>query len=236
MQVIEFAIQALCRRHRRAIGMAVLAVLIAGSAALTPTLQNSVGAYFNVDRFAALRNLFATAGGALIGATAIGFSVVMIAVQLNFARIPQGLFRKLSSDFRLLGAFAATFLLAIGVAGLSLIPDANWSVASLIGGVWATLLILILFFYGYRRGLALINPHVQLGLIVTKARADLTRWARRAQRMAPLLEAQTQDAAPRTAHDLPRLAFLQANPQWTAVANQALRNLIRAPVCCRRRL
>jgi hypothetical protein len=65
-----------------------------------------------------LRNLFASIGGALGGATAIGFSVVMIAVQLNFARMPHGLFRKLSLDFRLLGAFAATFVLAIAVAGL----------------------------------------------------------------------------------------------------------------------
>jgi hypothetical protein len=224
--IIEFAVQALGRRHRSAIGITVLIVLIAGSAAVAPTLQNSVGAYFNGDRFAALRNLFATAGGALIGATAIGFSVVMIAVQLNFARIPQGLFRKLSSDFRLLGAFAVTFLLATVVAGLSLIPDANWSVASLICAAWATLLILILFFYGYRRSLALINPQVQLGLIVATARADLRRWARRAQRTAPLIEAQTQGDEHWTAHDLPRLAFLQANPQWTAVASEALSHAI----------
>jgi hypothetical protein len=171
-------------------------------------LQKSVGEYFNAERFAVMRNLFATTGGALIGATAIGFSVVMIAVQLNFARIPQDLFRKLSSDVRLLGAFAATFLLAIGVAGLSLVPDATWSVTSLIGGVWATLLILILFFYGYRRALALINPRVQLGLIVAEARADLSRWTRRAQRMAPLLEEQTQGPE-QMAHDLPRLAFFK---------------------------
>ena len=73
-------------------------------------------AYFNPERFTLLRNLLATTGGALVGATAIGFSVVMIAVQLNFARMPHGLFRKLSSDIRLLGTFAATFLLAIGVS------------------------------------------------------------------------------------------------------------------------
>ena len=37
----------------------------------------------------------------------------MIAVQINFARMPYGLFRRLSSDFGLLAAFATTFLLAL---------------------------------------------------------------------------------------------------------------------------
>jgi hypothetical protein len=224
--IIQFAFLEFARRYRRAIEIIVLISLIAGSAAMAPTLQTSIGTYFNPDRFAVLRNLFATIGGALIGATAIGFSVVMIAVQLNFARIPQGLFRKLSSDFSLLGAFAATFLLAVAVSGLSLIPDAHWSGVALIVGFCATLLILILFFYGYRRSLALISPQVQLELIIKEAQNDLARWTRRAKRMAPLLEAESQDVEHQTTHDLPRLAFFQANPQWTVVANQALSHSI----------
>jgi hypothetical protein len=70
---------------------------------------------------------------------------------------------------------ATTFFLAVAVSGLSLIPDANWSGVALIVGFWATLLILILFFYGYRRSLALINPQVQLELIVKEAQNDLAR-------------------------------------------------------------
>jgi hypothetical protein len=222
--IIGFAIRQHVRRHRRLIGALILLALIAASAGLAPSLQKFVGGYFDADRFAALRNLLTSTGGALIGATAIGFSVVMIAVQLNFARIPQGLFRKLSSDFRLLGAFAATFMLAIVVAGLSLMPDASWSAGALIGAGWATLLILILFFYGYRRALALINPGVQIGLIVSEARRDLRRWMRRAQRMAPLVDAPKEDGGP--THDLPRLAFFRANAQWTRVARQAVSNAV----------
>lgn len=73
-------------------------VFIEVSVYFTSSLQELIGPYFAPPRFEVLRNLLATTGGALIGATAIGFSVVMIAVQLNFARMPHGLFRKLSSD------------------------------------------------------------------------------------------------------------------------------------------
>ena len=142
-----------------------------------------MGAYFNPDRFAVLRSLLASTGGALVGATAIGFSVVMVAVQLNFARMPHGLFRRLSSDPRLLGAFAATFLLAIGVSALSLLPDASWVAVAVI----AAGLILYLFLYGYWRGLHLLNPAVQLGFISGDATKDLQRWSRRAERLSPLL-------------------------------------------------
>ena len=157
----------------------------------------------------------------MIGATAIGCSVVMIAVQLNFARIPHGLFRRLSSDFRLLGAFAATFIIAILVAGLALIPDAGWSAIALVTVIWSTFLILLLFFYGYRRALALINPGIQLGIILAEARKDLRLWDRRARRMAPLLTVPEGDGG-RSRHDLQRLVFFQANPLWTRVAHQAV--------------
>jgi hypothetical protein len=104
---------------RVAVGATLAAFIIVGFV-LAHVFQTVVEAYFNPERFTLLRNLLATTGGALVGATAIGFSVVMIAVQLNFARMPHGLFRKLSSDFRLLGTFAATFLLAIGVSAFPL--------------------------------------------------------------------------------------------------------------------
>jgi len=164
-----------------------------------------------------------------VGATAIGFSVVMIAVQLNFARMPHGLFRTLSSDFTLLGTFGATFLLAIGVSALSLVPDASWSALASIGAIWASLLILIFFFYGYKRALDLINPVVQLRLIVANAQKDLRQWARRSQRMAPLLNVRVRDEADRDGrpeHDLSRMAFFRANPEWTREARRAVAHAV----------
>jgi hypothetical protein len=121
----------------------------------------------------------------------------------------------------LLGAFAATFVLAIVVAGLALIPNADWSSIALVALIWSTFFILLLFFYGYRRALALINPGIQLGIILAEARKDLRRWDRRARRMAPLLEVAEDDPG-RSRHDLQRLVFFQANPQWTRVGHQAV--------------
>jgi uncharacterized membrane protein len=212
--LIRYGLQNRLATHRRvATGVTLLTVIIV-SFFFAPVLQNAVEAYFNAERFSLLRSLLATTGGALVGATAIGFSVVMIAVQLNFARMPHGLFRKLSSDLRLLGTFATTFLSAIGVSALSLVPDAGWSALALTAATWATLLILILFFYGYGRALDLINPAVQLRLVAANAQKDLQQWARRAQRMAPLLNvpASEADDNPRPEHDLARVAFFQANP------------------------
>jgi hypothetical protein len=218
----------LARHSRIGTSVALIAFIIA-SYLFAPALQGAVESYFTADRLSLLRNLLATTGGALVGATAIGFSVVMIAVQLNFARMPHGLFRMLSSDFRLLGAFAMTFLLAIGVSALSLVPDASWSAIALISATWATLLILLLFFYGYRRALDLINPTVQLRLVAATAQKELRRWARRAQRMAPLATAPARDEAadaPSSKHDLPRLVFFKANPQWTGEARRAVAHAI----------
>jgi hypothetical protein len=223
--IVEFAFRRYIRHRGLMISALAVVCLMVANALLAPRLQRVLGAYFDTDHFAVLRNLLTAIGGALIGATAIGFSVVMIAVQLNFARMPHGLFRRLSSDLRLLGAFGATFLLAVCVAALALLPNANWSAVALIAAGWMTLLILALFFYGYRRALALINPRIQLGLIVTEAQKNLRRWARRAQRMAPLLAVQNVDAE-RSSHDLPRLAFFQANPHWTRVARRAVSHAI----------
>ncbi|WP_145927619.1 DUF2254 domain-containing protein [Bradyrhizobium neotropicale] len=207
---------------------AIVAALIASILAsffFSQALQPALESYFNSERFPLLRNLLATTGGALIGATAIGFSVVMIAVQLNFARMPHGFFRKLSADFRLLGAFAATFVLAIGVSGLSLIPDASWSAIAVAGAIWSTLLILVLFLYGYRRALDLINPIVQLRFIAIGAQNDLRSWARRSERLAPLLNLRARGDEPgedRPKYDLSRVAFFKANPLWTSEARRAV--------------
>ena len=218
-------------RHSGIVAGIVIIMALIVSFLFAPALQNVVGDYFNSERFPSLRGLLASTGGALVGATAIGFSVVMIAVQLNFARMPHGLFRRLSSDVRLLGAFAGTFLLAIGVSALSLVPDASWAARALIAAMWGTLLILILFLYGYRRALDLINPAVQLRLIVGSAQKDLHQWARRAQRMTPLMNLpieheDKEEEDFRSKHDLPRLAFFRANPAWSSSARRAVAHAV----------
>src|SRR6202011_1423240 len=104
----------------------------------------------------------------------------------------------------------------------------SWAALSLIASIWGTLLILILFFYGYRRALELINPAVQLRLIVGGAQKELHQWGRRAERLAPLLNSPVghEDDDPRSSHSLPRLAFFRANPQWTSTARRAVAHSI----------
>jgi hypothetical protein len=227
--VARYALQNRLARYAR-VGTAIaLVASIIASYSFALAYQDVVESYFTADRLLLLRNLLATTGGALVGATAIGFSVVMIAVQLNFARMPHGLFRKLSSDFRLLAAFAMTFLLTICVSALSLVPDASWTAVALISATWATILILLLFFYGYRRALDLINPTVQLRLVAATAQKDLRRWPRRAQRMASLSNAPAKGKKEddhSSKHDLPRLAFFKANPQWISEARRAMAHAV----------
>ena len=214
----------------RIIMPSIFILLIAATALITPALQAFVEPYFTVaERLAVLRNLLATIGGALIGATAISFSVVMIAVQLNFARIPHGLFRKLSTDVRLLGTFTLTFVLALGVAALSLIPDASWVAGALVLATWGNILSLVLFLYAYRRALKLVNPLEQLHLVVTKAQKELRLWVRRANRIALLLTRADETQPPgqlRSDHDIPRMAFFQANSNWTSTSQEAVTHAI----------
>lgn len=210
----------------------VLLLLIGASIFWVPTLQGALEPYFATDdRLARLRSLILTLGGALIGAAAIVFAVVMFAMQINIERMPHGLFRKLSSDGRLLGAFAGTFLLAIAVATLSLIPEKTWLAVAVLGAGWGTALILLLFLYAYRRALSLINPSQQLGFVIEDARREMRIWDHRARRAAPLLErpdaAKTEKASRlRPTHDLTRTAYFQSNPHWTTVSRQAITHAI----------
>lgn len=211
-----------------AITSLLIILLAAGSGLLAPMLQHFLVPYFSVDaQLSWFRTLLVTLGGSLIGAAAIAFSFVMFAMQINVERMPHGLFRKLSSDYKLLVAFAAIFILAIVMATMSLIPDKSWlAIATLTAG-WGILLILILSLYAYRRALRLINPIQQLMLILSGARRDLKTWVRRAHRAAPLLTGPNREIAEhevpsRLTHDLQRVTYFQVNPHWTAVAQKGI--------------
>ena len=92
-----------------------------------PKINNVVVSYFVIgDRIDGLQTLFLALGGAMIGAIAIAFSLIMFAMQINVERIPYGLFRKFSTDSKLLGLFVIVFFLAITIICLSLISDTTW--------------------------------------------------------------------------------------------------------------
>ncbi len=120
-----------------------------------------------------MRSLILGTGSALISAAAIVMSLVLFAMQVNIERMPHGLFRRLSADLKLLGAFALAFLLAIGVATLSTFVDQARLAHVVLAASGAVVFILILFMYAYRRALVLINPLKQLEILIHDTRKEL---------------------------------------------------------------
>jgi len=209
------------------LGLIFLAVLIVTSAIFFPELQSYFEPYFSEPgRLDSIRELFLTLGGALIGATAIAFSLIMFAMQVNVERMPHGLFRKFSSDVKLLGAFVATFSLAAIIAGLSLIPDKSWVAGATAATVWCSLLIILLFVLAYRRALALISPTMQLGLVVADTKKNFKIWDRAIKRTTPIFRANantgTEDEEIRSKYDMDRVTYFQLHPNWTTSAEQAI--------------
>ena len=163
-----------------------------------------------------------------MGAAAIVTSLVLFAMQVNIERMPHGLFRRLSADLRLLGAFLLAFILAIVVATLSVFVDQSRLALVVLVAFWAVVFILILFLYAYRRALDLINPSRQLKLLILDTQKELRTWARRAKRVTPLFKreegASATSSPPESTHDLARKAFFQFYSQWTNGAKLAIRH------------
>jgi hypothetical protein len=205
---------------------AVPLLLVGGGGFGIPALQKWLESHFATEaQLGLLRSLFLTLGGALIGATAIVSSLVLFAMQVNIERMPHGLFRRLSADPRLLSAFATTFLLAVAITCLSVLPGREWIGSAVYGAFWATAAIVILFLYSYRRALVLVNPVRQLELVVRRSRRELRIWLRRAKRAEPLLSTGQLESDNREAprQNLARLRFFQMNPGWTEGALQGIR-------------
>jgi hypothetical protein len=208
------------------------AVILAVSASFLalPCFRPSFVQYFEQlsadqsDKLSIFRALVGTIGGALVGATAIAFSVVMISVQINFARMPYGLFRRLSSDFLLLGYFGGTFILAFLVAATALIPGDRIAEGVLVAG-WGSTLSFLLFLLAYRRALELINPVFQVGLIVRQATKTLRWWSKRATRAKVLIVNEPSNERP-ASHDTSRVGFFMANPDWSMAARLAIDHAI----------
>ena len=162
----------------------------------------------------------------MIGATAIAFSLIMFAMQVNVERMPHGLFRKFSSDAMLLGAFVSTFSLAVIIAGLSLVPDKSWVAVATAVTAWCMLLIILLFVLAYRRALALISPTMQLRLVVADSKKNFKIWDRAVKRTTPIFRAnanaEKEDDEFRGKYDMDRVAYFQLHPNWIASAEQSI--------------
>jgi hypothetical protein len=176
------------------------------------TVANAVGA------------LLLQVGAAFLGATTIAFTLVMFAMQVNVERMPYGLFRRFSGDLPLIAAFGLTFVLSLGVAALSIIDEAPAVPWLLFGLFWATVSILGLFLFAYRRALRLISPAEQLGFVVRDAQCDLQKWDRHADRLAS--RRQSDPIEGDGTHDPARVAFFLANRHWTDLPRKSVEHAV----------
>ena len=216
-------------RFGKIIRAATVVLFIAASAYLLPTLQTLLETRFATEEAVQrVQSLLLNTGSALIGATAIVTSLVLFAMQVNVERMPHGLFRRLSEDRKLLGAFATAFVLAIGVAAISTVAEQTRLAVMLVSAGWAILFILGLFLSAYRRALRLINPLEQLQILLDDTRDELRRWARRAERARPLLESEELaevESSPRDPMpDAARTVFFQKYAHWTAGAKRSVQH------------
>jgi len=220
---IEYRLSILWAQHGWHILFTLISVLIAVSTYFSPELQITLEPHFSSgEELQRLRELFGTLGGALTAASAIVFSLIIFAIQVNVERLPHRLFQKLGSDPKLFLAFISTFLLAVGIASLSLFSEKSWLAIVILAGIWGIVLILFIFLYAYRRTLSLINPLKQLNIVVENARKQMKWWERRIQRAIPFIQDSRTDNIIQDTHDYKRLTFFQFNPYWTSGMQQAI--------------
>ncbi|VEB35474.1 Uncharacterised protein [Legionella sainthelensi] len=193
-----------------------------------PIIKTHVNIYFSInDRIDSLKSLFLGLGGALIGATAIAFSLIMFAMQVNVGRLPYGLFKKFSTDSKLLSLFVFIMILAISICSMSLIQDSEWATMFSVFTFWGVFLIILLTLTAYRRALSLISPFEQLSILVSNTKNNLVLWSKAANRAIPLLKKNTPDneteAAITSNHEIEKTFYLNnLHPYWIGKALRAI--------------
>ena len=219
---VQHAAEQYRARYGKYLGAGIVVCLLGANAVFLPQLQAYLEAWFPVEEdVQTIESLLLNIGSALIGATAIVTSLVLFAMQVNVERLPHGLFRHFSEDPKLLGSFASAFVLAIRVAAMSTVADRPTIAAVVVSAFWAILFVLALFLYAYRRALGLINPSVQLQILLGDARKDLRRWSRRADRTTPLMERdEDEDGASRGSRPEARRRSDRLLPAEPAVDNR----------------
>lgn len=214
--------------HKRILIVGAIIFLLLSTFLFLMPYKHAFELYFSNDNIlSVLRSLLGGIGAALIGATAIVFSLIVFSMQTNIERMPHGLFRKFGSDLLLLGSFLGSFVIAILVASMSLIPNNKLSMCAIFLSVWGVIAVLILFLYAYQRALKLINPITQLTLMYNAVRRDLVKWDRLATRAQDIMVNHDDDKSKienlnEKVLDVKRIIFLENNHGWETTAVQAI--------------
>ncbi|HHA1788809.1 TPA: hypothetical protein ACOEBP_002638 [Enterobacter ludwigii] len=214
--------------HKRILIVGAIIFLLLSTFLFLMPYKHAFELYFSNDNIlSVLRSLLGGIGAALIGATAIVFSLIVFSMQTNIERMPHGLFRKFGSDLLLLGSFLGSFVIAILVASMSLIPSNKLSMYAIFLSVWGVIAVLILFLYAYQRALKLINPITQLTLMYNAVRRDLVKRDRLATRAQDIMVNHDDDKSKienlnEKVLDVKRIIFLKNNHGWETTAVQAI--------------
>jgi hypothetical protein len=206
----------LLRKHRAALTLAGLGGLFVLTLWGTSANQEMLRGYLSSkDGYQALTSVLVGIGSAMVGATAIVFTLVLFATQTNVARMPTELFRMFSSDRRLLGAFFGTLIGSILIAMTTIVISPDTATWYLFGALWTIALILLTFVQAYQRALSLVNPAVQSKLAASKANRSLKRWGFLADSLTASTKRQDADG-----FDTARFAFFAKNPGWERGAQE----------------
>jgi hypothetical protein len=99
----KYYIEKISKRNRAIVLFTPIVLLLSVNIYFLDNIQTLVEPYFKIkDNLSTLRTILMTVGGALTGALAIVFTLVLFTMQVNIERLPYGLFRKLSEDKKLL--------------------------------------------------------------------------------------------------------------------------------------
>jgi hypothetical protein len=222
----NFAVMNKLEGNKR-IALFILLISVVGfSGYLVFEFQDNITQTLTGDRVKSIQQILLALGAAFIGATAITFSLVMFAMQVNVEKMPHGLFRRFSSDNRLLTVFLLSFIMAAMIISAAVVDKKEWIPGILMTSVWLSVFILFSFLYTYKRALDLISPTRQLVFI----KLDLDRYFRktdkRANLAAPLLSVDHPQDEYSSTHDMARLLYYKVNLGWHAPVLKAILHCI----------
>ena len=212
---LQFRVKAFGIRNCTALIFSIAVVLCVAGLFFLSDLQAFVRHFFEVtSNLERLSTFYVSIGSALIGASAIAFSFVMFAMQVNVERLPHGLFRVFNSDARIVGAFVGTIILSVLVALFSLVSSVSYVAVSIYSSFCSILFIFLFFWYAYKRALLLINPTKQLAILTNRTARVFQIWVKRSKRAQPLF-VEGDEIDWQGEFDTRRLAYFKLNPHWT---------------------
>lgn len=173
-----------------------------------------------------LSNLFLNTGTALIGASAIVFTLIIFTLQVNIERMPYGLFNTLSSDKKILISFVLALILSLSIAVFSILIDQYNKLVFSFLYLLLISMIINLFLFAYKRSLHLINPIKHLDLLKNLSIKNMNYYLEIYKRIIPSIIINQEEKNIYPKHDLKKYYFFKDNSQWLDIPKNTLKYTI----------